>query len=62
MGRLLVATALAYVCVAWPLSWIRAAASAAPALGGIFYETKFFGLLAVGALCIVAGRRCPERK
>ena len=59
---LLVAAVLAYGCVAWPLTWIRAASSAAPAWSGIFYETKFFGLLAIGALCIVAGRRCPERK
>jgi hypothetical protein len=63
LGRpLLGATAIAYAGVAWPLAWIRAASSAAPAWSGIFYETKFFGLLAIGALCIVAGRRCPERK
>lgn len=62
VGPLLVAAGIAYGCVAWPLAWIRAASSAAPAWSGIFYETKFFGLLAIGALCIVAGRRCPERK
>jgi hypothetical protein len=59
---LLAAAMIAYVFVAWPLVWIRAASSAAPAWSGIFYETKFFGLLAIGALCIAAGRRCPERE
>jgi hypothetical protein len=61
-GPLLACAIVAYAFVAWPLAWIRAASSAAPAWSGIFYETKFFGLLAIGALCIAAGRRCPERQ
>ena len=59
---LLVASAIAYAFVAWPLPWIRAASSAAPEWSRVFYETKFFGMLAICVLCIAAARRCPERE
>jgi hypothetical protein len=51
---------VAYFCVAWPLSWIKAACKAFPALAGAFYETKFFGLLALAILSVWVGTRCPK--
>jgi Glycosyltransferase family 87 len=51
------AALVAWFFVAWPLYWLRPLQAQLPPLRWILQESKFLGMLAVGALCLWAARR-----
>lgn len=56
-----VAAALAFFCVAHPLMWRERLQRELPALSWVFREWKFFGTVAVGALCAWVAARVDKR-
>lgn len=53
--------AVAYFVVAWPLFWLRSVQRSLPDVAHWWLqESKFFGIVLIGALCLVAALRSPR--
>lgn len=51
--------AAAYFFVAWPLWWLRWVQDQLPPLRWLLQESKFFGVVVIGILCVWAAARSP---
>lgn len=51
-----------YFFTAWPLYWLRPLQKAVPSLHWVLQESKFFGLMGLGVLCLLTAINSPRKR